>query len=55
MDKDEIKQFLRDNLALVVEFESPYESSNHQRVGLRFAGDSDCFTWETVMVPESTT
>lgn len=50
--KKELKQFLRENLELVIECESPMGPGNNQEIGLRFKGDDDCFAKETVYVPD---
>jgi hypothetical protein len=52
MDIEELKEFLKDNLEIVIDFNSPHSSDNCQSVGLKFMGDKECFTEETIYVPE---
>lgn len=49
----EIKGFLRDSLEIVVDFDNPNSSSDNQSVGIRFKGEDDCFTSETIYIPEA--
>jgi hypothetical protein len=51
MNNDGMKEFLRQNLEIVVEYEHKYSPGNSQIVGLRFKGEDKCFTEETVYVP----
>ena len=47
---EEIKQFLRDNLEIVIEFETNYNNNANQTVGIRIKGDDDCFSEQTVCI-----
>lgn len=53
MDSEEIKQFLKDNLEIVVEFENPYSVGLDQKIGLKFKGDEVCFTKETIYISQN--
>ena len=48
----EFKKFLREHLEITVEFNGQHGSSNAQSIGLRFKGDKECFTEETVFIPD---
>ena len=49
----EIKEFLRNNLEIVIDFDDKYSGGNNQTVGLRFKGEKECFNFEVVYIPES--
>lgn len=49
---EQIKEFIRENLKVVIEFESPYSPSNDQVVKLRFKGGEKCFSSATIHIPD---
>ena len=51
-DFEQLKQFLRENLEIIIEYTDRYSSRNDQKVGLKFKGEEDCFTYETVYIPD---
>jgi hypothetical protein len=51
MNEQEIKDFLREHLQVEVVPESPYESCNNVKIGLKIAGDKDCFAYDWVYIP----
>ena len=53
MSEEEIKEFLRNNLEIVIENERKYSPGDDQMVGLRFKGEDECFTQGVVYIPEN--
>ena len=52
IEKLELKQFIRDNLEILVEPQYSMGDGNNQIVGLRFVGDKECFAEEIVYIPD---
>ena len=49
--QDELKEFLRDNLEIVVKYERQYSPGNNAIIGLRFKGEDKCFSTDMVYIP----
>lgn len=48
MTEDEIKEYIKNNIELVVEYSAT--DSNDQIIGLKFVDDDDVFTYSTVFI-----
>lgn len=44
MNEDELKEFLRNNLVIEIEYLNPY--SDETKIGLRFKDESEYFTYD---------
>ena len=51
-DFEQLKQFLRENLVVDCNYESPYTSGNDQRISLSLKGDKKPFSYTTVYIPD---
>lgn len=47
-----LKEFLRENLEITVEYQCMMGSGNNQKVGLRFKGDEETFTEDIIYIPD---
>ena len=55
IDKEELKDFIRDNLVIEINYASPYGGGNDMEISLRLNGDDNCFSSGTVFIPEDNT
>ncbi len=53
MNHEELRQWLKDNLEICVEYIDSYGPLNDVRVGLRLKGDTRSFTYETIHLPSN--
>lgn len=51
VDKEALKEFIRENLELVVNFEESFGRGNSQHVGIKFKDEDFCFTSVVIYVP----
>lgn len=49
---EQIKDFIRENLEVVIEYSVSHGPELNQRVGLRFKGDDEVFAEDIVVIPD---